>query len=249
MVMQGPVQTILVPVEDVIPHTALAYAEMLSKAYNKPISLLIFDENIDGLEALDYPKLHCTSSLSQGVDMAIEQQDAVMLVFENNGRRRTIQKQLNACRQLRIPYFFVPQNAPILPPRKVAIPMSFLIEEREKATWGRSLHRYFKSQFTILKPNDKGSRAAANVKHVEAFFDKLTIPYTTLQGKKSSFKNDKEVLALLSDWADLVIVTASREYGLDDQLLGPKELHIIRKSRLALMILNPRDDLYILCGD
>lgn len=248
--MSGPVQTILVPVIDGIPHTAISYAEMLANAYDKPISFLVLNHRfLSELESYSYPTLNISASLSQGIAEAIEQQDAVMVVFESDNKRRAIQEKLTSCRNLRIPYFFVPQGLDVIVPTKVALPMSFLIEEREKATWGRSLNRYFQSQFTILKPNDKGTRAAKNVKYVEEFFDKLSIPYSTVKGKKSSFKNDKEVLSSLSEWANLIIVTASREYGLDDQLLGPKELHIIRKSSLPLMMLNPRDDLYILCGD
>ena len=47
--------------------------------------------------------------------------------------------------------------------------------------------------------------------------------------------------------ADIAIITASREYGLDDIIFGPKELHIIKKSEIPLMVLNPRGDLYVLC--
>lgn len=248
--MKGLLQTILVPVVNGVPHTAIAYAEMLSAAYVKPISLLCLDDTfIDELKDLDYPIIYSDSGLSSGINKVVSEQDSVMIVFENTGRRCLIQQQLKACRNLRIPYVFIPKGMGFQLPDKVALPMSFLIEDREKATWGRSLHRYFNSQFTILKPKDKGSRAGKNVAYVTSFFDKLNIPYTTINGKRSSFKNDKEVFSLLSDWANLVIVTASREYGLDDQFLGSKELHILRKSTLPIMMLNPRDDLYVLCGD
>ena len=248
--MKGLLQTILVPVVKEFPHSALAYAKMLSVAYAKPISFLCLDATLlEQLDSLNYPIINSGLGLTASISKAVEEQDPVMIIFENTGKRRLLQQQLSACRNLRIPYVFIPKGIEVQLPNKVALPMSFLIEDREKATWGRSLHRYFKSQFTILKPNDKGTRAGKNVVHVESLFDKLDIRYTTLLGKKSSFKNDKEVFSLLSDWANLVIVTASREYGLDDQFLGPKELHILRKSTLPIMMLNPRDDLYILCGD
>lgn len=248
--MTGLSQTILIPVLRDLPLKAISYAEMLAAAYSKPISFLCFNKSLsEQLLPFGYPLVHSELSLSEGIALAMKDQDPVMVVFEHCGKRRLLQQQLTACRDLRIPYVFIPSSTEVKSPKKVALPMSFLIEDREKATWGRSLHRYFNSQFSILKPNDKGSRAGKNVAHVEGFFDKLEIPYTTIKGKKSSFKNDKEVLSSLSDWADLIIITASREYGLDDQLLGPKELHILRKSQLAIMMLNPRDDLYILCGD
>jgi len=248
--MNGPSQTILVPVREEIPHSAISYAEMLSAAYEKPISFLCINETlVKELSSFGHTIIESKGRLTENIRQAVEELDPVMIVFENQSKRRIIQQQLTACRDLRIPYVFIPKGSPIQSPDKVALPMSFLIEDREKATWGRSLHRYFKSEFRILKPKDKGTRAGKNVAHVEAFFDKQSIPYETLQGKKSSFKNDKEVFSLLSDWASLVIVTASREYGLDDQFLGPKELHLLRHSQVPVMMLNPRDDLYILCGD
>lgn len=248
--MDGPVQTILVPVVDVVPRTAIAYAQILSEAYNKPISFLCLSSSLlEELKPFDSHIQFSDLPLDEAVPHAVAEQDAVMVVFESLAKRRIIQSQLSACRELRIPYFFIPKGGAITPPSRVVLPMSFLIEDREKATWGRSLHHFFDSQFTILKPKDKGSRAGKNVEHVQAFFDKHSIPYITVNGKKSSFKNDKEALALFAEGISLFMITASREYGLDDTFLGPKELHVIRKSQWPIMMLNPRDDLYILCGD
>ena len=248
--MNGLLQTIIVPVVKVLPYKAIAYAEVLSLAYAKPIVFLCLDAKfLPELKLFPYTTISSELGLSQAIEKVVEDNDPVMFVFQVLPKRFLVQQQLNACRHLRIPYFFVPSTGEHTSLENVALPMSFLIEDREKATWGRSLHRYFKSEFTILKPKDKGSRALKNVEYVGAMFNKLGIPYKVLDGRKSSFANDKEVFALLSHWANLVIVTASREYGLDDHLLGPKELHLIRKSALPIMVLNPRGDLYILCGD
>ena len=45
----------------------------------------------------------------------------------------------------------------------------------------------------------------------------------------------------------LLMISASRDYGLDDILFGPKELKVI-KSTVPVMVINPRGDLYALCG-
>ena len=45
----------------------------------------------------------------------------------------------------------------------------------------------------------------------------------------------------------LIIVSASRDYGLDDILFGPKESHVVKKSNIPVLLVNPRGDLYALC--
>jgi hypothetical protein len=248
--MDAPIQSILVPVIKEVPHSAIRYAELLSEAYSKPISLLCFDASlVSKLEAYGHYVAHSTEKLNKAIEETLVAQDCVMIVWANFRKWNQTQGALSACRDLRIPYFFIPNTLKFEKPNKVTLPIGFLIEEREKATWGRSLNRYFGSQFTILQPNDKGSRAAKNVTYVEEFFEKNSIPFRTYKGKKSSFKIEKEALMTFSESTDLLVLTASRDYGLDDQYFGPKELWLIKMSNTPLMLLNPRDDLYVLCGD
>ena len=243
-------QTILLPFWDTIPKHSLAYAKILSEAYNKPISLLkLGKKNSEDYSDINYHIIYSNKKLTEAIIESIEQQDSVIVVWQYERNSRQIQAMLNACRSLRIPYFFVTAEHAIKAPEKILLPMSFLIEDREKATWGRSLNIRFGSEFFILKPNDKGTRAAKNVSFIEDFFKKNNIPHKTIQGKKSSFKIDKEASDLYSMLNDLIIVTASREYGLDDQFFGPKERNIIKNSNTPVMLLNPRGDLYVLCGD
>ena len=63
-----------------------------------------------------------------------------------------------------------------------------------------------------------------------------------------SFSVEKEAVARAQrEGYGVVIISASRDYGLDDLLLGPKELHLVRKSTVPLLLVNPRGDLYTLC--
>jgi nucleotide-binding universal stress UspA family protein len=48
--------------------------------------------------------------------------------------------------------------------------------------------------------------------------------------------------------ADLLMISASRDYGIDDIIFGPKEEKIVKKSTIPVMVINPRKDLYALCG-
>lgn len=159
-----------------------------------------------------------------------------------------VKSNLKACRALRIPYLFHKDGFPVISMEKVLIPVNFLIEEIEKAQFGVAFGRFCESSVTLLQANDYGSKAATNVGKIRSVFDKFDFDYQVVMGEKDSFKIEFDALA----WAEmnkcgLIIASASREYGLDDVVFGPKELHLIRKAKTPLMLINPRADLYTLC--
>ena len=45
----------------------------------------------------------------------------------------------------------------------------------------------------------------------------------------------------------ILIISASRDYGLDDLIFGPKERKILKTTNIPTMLINPRGDLYALC--
>lgn len=247
--MSSFLQSILVPVVDEVPRSAIAYAECLSKAYSKPVSLLFF--SLELFKSNDYVHNAALTSddLYDGVNEAVVSQDCVMVVWQIPQRKKALQAFLNAARNWRIPYFFIPENLVEISINKVYMPLSYLIEDREKGVWAKSLNRVFNVEFILLKPNDKGSRATKNCEYVSSFMGKNDISHAIVDSKRPSFKIDAELVAKVHNPADLIILTASREYGLDDLIFGPRERKNIRKSRVPLMLLNPRGDLYVLCGD
>lgn len=247
--MLVPIQTILLPVVEQLSPSTLAYAEMLAKAYNKTISLIFFDRQLYDHHQSEYFSSYSNESVSAGVNRAVNAQDAVMVLWTTPRSRRQIQAYLSASRMWRIPYFFIPPELNLIALNTLLLPISFLIEDREKGVWAKSLHRVFDPEIVIALANDKGTRARTNSEHIASFLQKNKIPYALTDAAKSSFKLDNEIVSAANKPSDLVVITASRDYGLDDYLLGPKERHLIRKSRVPLMILNPRGDLYVLCGD
>jgi nucleotide-binding universal stress UspA family protein len=83
---------------------------------------------------------------------------------------------------------------------------------------------------------------------MKQLFEKFDFTFTLEKATKDSFKVERESIQIAeAKNAGLIIVSASRDYGLDDILFGPKELHLVKKSPLPLLIVNPRGDLYALC--
>ena len=151
---------------------------------------------------------------------------------------------LKISRELRIPYIFVKENFAEIKFDKVVVPVTFLVEDREKGRFASGLGRFMQSEILLLTANDYGSKAQSNTNAIKTLLDKFSLKYDVSKTKSDSYKAEKEALQY---GADLVIVTASREYGLDDIIFGAKELHIIKKAEIPVMLLNPRGDLYVLC--
>lgn len=178
-----------------------------------------------------------------------ERKEASFLLLQlPDDSRKSVQKGLNACRELRIPYLFFKNDFQELHLKKVLTAVGFLVEEYEKAQFASAFGRFCDAEITLLQANDYGSKAATTVEKMIALFDKFSLKYLVEKAQKDSFKVDKEAAAKAEkENFDLLIISASREYGLDDVIFGPTELHIIRKSSIPLLVVNPRDDLYTLC--
>lgn len=166
----------------------------------------------------------------------------------SDNKSRTIKKYLQACRALRIPYLLYKDNFDVLRLQKLLIPVNFLIEEIEKAQFAAAFGRFCQSEITLLQAKDYGTKAATNVTKISTVLDKFNLPYHIEMGHKDSFKIDDFALRYAGENNyDLLIISASREYGLDDVVFGPKELHLVKKSTIPILFINPRDDLYVLC--
>ncbi|MBP1663082.1 MAG: hypothetical protein H6Q19_222 [Bacteroidetes bacterium] len=175
--------------------------------------------------------------------------DASFLIIQlMDNSRKNIQKHLNLCRELRIPYVFFREEFPDFDLRKVMLPIGFLPEELEKAQFASAFGRFCGSEVLMLLANDYGSKAAVNAERMKELFDRFEFVYRQEKAKADSFKVEKEAVSRAEmEGYGMVIISASRDYGLDDLIFGPKELHLIRKSAVPLLIVNPRGDLYTLC--
>ena len=178
--------------------------------------------------------------------------DIKLIECENN--TRVIQRHLNECREERRPYVFVTNTMTIKPLRRLLVPVSMLEEETYKAEICTYLARKTGAHIILLQANDYGSHARQNVNrivtHIRAVAEKTgeKISYEVCIARKDSFKLIQEAAERQRDFQhDLLILTASRDYGLDDILFGPPERNAIQKALVPVMLINPREDLFSLC--
>lgn len=176
------------------------------------------------------------------------------------GSRRSIQQVLDACREERRPYVLIKKD--LKEHSKLAtilVPITMLEEEVYKAEICTYLARKTGAHLILLRANDYGSRAKRNIQriitHIQTISERTgeTISYEEQVAKGDSFHIHKELASISYNLQEkdkggiLILLTASREYGLDDWLFGPPEQYVIRHSSVPVMLVNPRADLFSLC--
>ena len=184
------------------------------------------------------------------------------MIWENNDdirlehcdhSRREIQHVLDTCREERRPYVITtPLTSNLSPLTSILVPVTMLEEEVYKAEICTYLARKTGAHLILLRANDYGSKAKQNtqriITHIQSISERTgtTITYEERVAKGDSFHVHKELHNYPTDF-QLILLTASREYGLDDLLFGPPEQYVIRHSHIPVMLINPRADLFSLC--
>jgi len=211
--------------------TAELWAENFAAGFSYEKDVLTADTQIDDAEKLAE---------------FTEQQDVALIIFELL-QNADIQRYLNICRSLRVPYLFLRPEAKF-DLKTISVPMSFLVEDKEKAVFASAFGRFFESKLLIYAPNDYGSKARQNINQMKTLFNSFSLNYEEKQGKKDSFGIEREAaLNAANDNCGMVIISASREYGIDDIIFGSKEKKILQKTHIPILLINPRADLYVLC--
>lgn len=202
-----------------------------------------------GLEDLNLSdsSIYIRNSKSVTLSEICEEVDASFLFIQLSDSK-SIRKKLTDCRDLRIPYVLFKDTFTSLDLKKVILPIGFLEEEMEKAQFASAFGRFCNSEINMFLANDYGSKAAINAEKMKLIFDKFEFKYTIEKATKDSFKIEIESIQIAEKLnAGIIIVSASREYGLDDIIFGPKEYHVVKKSTIPVLLVNPRGDLYALC--
>ena len=253
-------QIYIVTDADYFPQKALELATLIANAHEKSVCFLYIPSKgqLDKSYQLAQWCLH--SEVKEGLSYHILEDDDFTDFMERNEAAAVLfelskeslynhpKKPLQICRELRIPYYFVKPDQ-VISLERVLVPVGFLVEEREKGVFCSGMGRYFHSELLLMTANDYGSRAKENTTAIQSLLDKFQLNYTFVSAKKDSFKIELEAMQRSEELkASLLLISASRDYGMDDILFGPKEQKVIKNSTIPVMVLNPRKDLYALCS-
>lgn len=136
--------------------------------------------------------------------------------------------------------------------------VDFHRESKEKLIWASYLARFLNSELTIATPQyrDAGLRNLQNnnIRYIDKVFPPLGINYklTALNTPNSTLhpKNSPDLQALDSLQPDIMIALTTDPRATDplDWLFGTPDRRLLsHPSHTPLLLLNPRDDLYVLC--
>ncbi len=238
-------------------HNIVESGRILADKLNKKFALLAYTPSGEAeLEKVKLEKLlkkgeqlYLKSGEPKRVRRDCEELEAMFLLIQaESDKKRELKSYLAACRNLRIPYLYFKAGFKVAEFQKVLVPVTFLEEDYEKAQFAAAFGRFFGSVITVLQANDYGSKAAGTTEKMKTLFDKFDFAYHIEKAVADSYKIHKESVNRAQKEAfDMMIISASREYGLDDLLFGPPELHLIHRSDVPLLLINPRGDLYSLC--
>lgn len=215
---------------------------------------------------------HCDGTrrgVQRVLDACREERRPYLVIKEQRTKSKDKSPTTDQTNQNRLDSWFLDPGSSIL------VPVTMLEEEVYKAEICTYLARKTGAHLILLRANDYGSKAKRNtqriITHIQTIAERTgeTITYEERVAKGDSFHIHKEIVGdqairLLGDRAPqnatnvsgnsaeamgrgLVLLTASREYGLDDWLFGPPEQYVIRHSQVPVMLVNPRADLFSLC--
>lgn len=212
--------------------------------------------SFDLLHTDDIRVEHCDGSrrgVQRVLDACREERRPYLVIKEQRTKSKDISPTTDQTNQNSLDSWFLAPGSSIL------VPVTMLEEEVYKAEICTYLARKTGAHIILLRANDYGSKAKRNtqriITHIQSVAKRTgtAITYEERVAKGDSFHVHKELPVLSSTLQGgdrgglLILLTASREYGLDDWLFGPPEQYVIRHSQVPVMLVNPRADLFSLC--
>lgn len=177
----------------------------------------------------------------------MENEANFLFIHLANKKSGLLLKVFENCRELRIPYLLCFNDINQLKFEHLLMPVHFLVEEKGKAQYASALARFCKTSITLLKANDYGSRAQSHSLQIIEMLAKLNVNCDVVNAQMDSFKVDREAVRMTENKYDCLLLSASRDYGLDDLVFGPPEVRNTKISPVPIIWVNPRGDLYALC--
>ena len=160
-------------------------------------------------------------------------------------------------RDCKVAYLVVSSRQPAVHPtwpQTASLTIDHQRESKEKLIWASYLARFFGSTLRVLHRNYRDAafklRWTNNMRYLEKVFSSLGLTYENVVISRGSELGNPDLIAIREGGSELFIalVPDRRDRDLGDLFAKPAELRIIENpSGLPVLLLNQRDDLYVLC--
>ena len=230
-------------IESEAKNNLVTLASNLISKHNLLVNVYVFQDEIRAIIQKVYHKINAIAII------------AGLNSIKKKSHYFTSGKLVTDYRDLRVPLIIVHDTMP----RKtiyqnIILPLDFNRESKEKSAWAGHISTLNQSKVSILIRAYKDSYLAAslrsNIVLVAKLYKNLEVDYEVI--KEPDITVDIDKYAVEYAWlnkGDMIVVMATKDVAIDDLLFGLKEKKIIdNKYKLTVMLINPRDDLYLPCG-
>jgi hypothetical protein len=166
----------------------------------------------------------------------------------------TRRKALRWIRNSRIPVLAVSGQLPRPDAyRNILLPMDTSVYAKEKALWAGYFHRFYHADIHLIYKNYKDSyleqKLKANLRFTEKIYHNLEIPCTHHAIADCWEEIEQYALRFAPEVRGSLMVCMTTRYPTPaDWIFGRKEQRLLRKADgFPLLLINQRDDLYVLC--
>ncbi len=229
--------------ESAVKNKLVAIANDIISSYNVAVNVYVFKDGVNQVINKIYERINAIAVIA-----GLNSQKSPYNYFSPGAI-------VTDYRNLRVPVIVVHDEMP----RKgffggMVLPLDFNRESKEKSAWAGHISALNKTKVTILTRNYKDSYFAASLRSNMALVIKLyaNLDVNYQMVNEADIKCDIDKYAVDYAWynkGDMVVIMATKEVAVDDLLFGLKEKKIIdNKYKLPVMLINPRDDLYLPCG-
>ncbi len=236
---------------DELSDSLLSYLKQMSEVLGR--SVLLINNSYQALRPIGDGVVVSIPSFWSDVEQLhelLDDYDISFLVLGRNPGHISLRKALKKLLNLRIPYMFLPNDLDACCAKwdVLILPIRTLPEDKELGVFASPLARKLRAKVRLVLARAYSSRVATTSEQLKSLFKKQQLTHDVVQGNKYSEKIAAESLKYrVREESACLLMSASRAYGLDDLFWGPPEWHILRKSIVPVMLINPRGDLYVLC--
>ena len=161
----------------------------------------------------------------------------------------TARNTLKIIRKSRIPYLLIHRHSPENTFKNIILPLNHLKETKELASWASYFGKLNNSEIHIILPKETDTYTKSNLTFARKVIGQFNAQIHEKKSDNSIYNVWKGSLNIANTIENsLILCMNSKKPGFFDGIFSPKEVKIIsNKHHIPVLLLNPRDDLFVPC--
>lgn len=261
----------LVYTRDAMGDTALQHALQLCRVFRAGLVIFSCEPSVGMKDFLKEivadinlkHKLRCNAfhllmPYKSWLQEACVRNEVILLTIGHNAHQTSFNLPLNTSlrelRKYKTPYIMVPVLSVPGKYEEVAMVISYPKQEKEKILWASYFGRINKAKIKVLIPKAKDqfflSGIKGNIQALEKLYINADVNFDLINLDASVYKTESKVIDFVTqNQISALIVLTSQNIDIFDLFEGTSEKKLVKAStKIPILCINPRDDLYVLCN-